>query len=136
MSTDDNPTARFVGPGEPEFDSATRVFNLTAPARPDLAVTVRSVPEVRAAIGRAVADGLPVRVHTTGHACAQVRRVRGGLLVRTALDGAVEIDVRRRTARVPAGTTWGAVVPRNTGWRRRTVPPNSSAWSAICFAAA
>lgn len=110
MSTDQNPTARPVGHGDPEFSTATRVFNLTVPARPDLALTARSVPEVRAAIRLAAAEGLPVRVHSTGHGSAQVRPVRGGLLIRTALDGAVEIDVEHRVARVPAGTTWGAVV--------------------------
>jgi len=110
MSIDQNPTARLVRPGEPEYDAATRVFNLTASARPDLAVTARSVPEVRAAVRRAVAEGLPVRVHSTGHASAAVRPIRGGLLVQTRLDGLVEIDAERRLARIPAGTSWGAVV--------------------------
>ena len=110
MSTAQNPTTRFAAPGEPGFDTATRVFNLTAPARPDLAATVRSVPEVRAALRRAVAERLPVRMHSTGHASGAVRPVRGGLLLQTTLDGPVEIDPERRVARIPAGTPWGAVV--------------------------
>jgi hypothetical protein len=101
----------FSAPGEPGYDTATRVFNLTAPARPDLAVTVRSVAEVRAAVGRAAASGLPVRVQSTGHASAAVRPIDGGLLIQTRLDGEVTVDPERRVAVIPAGTSWGAVVP-------------------------
>ena len=110
MSTDHGPAAPLTRPGEPGFDTATRVFNLTAPARPDLAVTARSVAEVRAAVRYAAGEGVPVRVHSTGHASAAVHPVRGGLLVQTALTGPVEIDTARRVARVPAGTAWGPVV--------------------------
>lgn len=100
----------FAAPGSPEYDEATAVFNLAAPARPDEAVTVRTVDEVRAAVREAGARDLPVRVHTTGHASGARPPVDRGLLIRTCLDGGVEIDAERRVARVPAGTTWGEVV--------------------------
>jgi FAD/FMN-containing dehydrogenase len=97
-------------PGAPEFDAATQVFNLVAPARPAAAVTAHTIDQIRAAIGYAESEGLPVRVHTTGHASAAVRPIRGGVLIRTALAGGVDVDARRRVARVPAGTRWGEVV--------------------------
>lgn len=96
--------------GGPGYAEAVAVFNLAAPARPDLAVTATTVEEVRAALRRAVADRLAVRVHSTGHAAGGVRPVRGGLLVRTRMAGGVQVDRRRRIARVPAGTTWEEVV--------------------------
>lgn len=101
-------------PGADGYADATAVFNLAARPQPDLAVTVRSVAEVRAVLHRAAADDLPVRVHSTGHAAAGVRPVRGGLLVRTRLDGGVLVDPQRRRARIPAGTAWGEVVAATT----------------------
>lgn len=100
----------FAAPGTPEYDGATGVFNLAAPARPDLAVTARTVAEVRAAVREADERDLPVRVHTTGHASGARPPVTGGVLLRTRLEGGVEVDAERRVARVPAGTTWGEVV--------------------------
>ncbi|WP_327301863.1 FAD-binding oxidoreductase [Streptomyces goshikiensis] len=103
-------TTAFAAPGTPAYEEATRVFNLAAPPRPEAAVTVRTVEEVRAAVREAAGRGLPVRVHTTGHAAGARRAVEGGVLLRTRLEGGVEIDAGRRVARVPAGTTWGEVV--------------------------
>ncbi|WP_248965377.1 FAD-binding oxidoreductase [Sphaerisporangium perillae] len=96
--------------GEAAYEAATGVFNLIAPAEPRAAVTVRTVEEIRAALRFAAAERMPVRVHTTGHASATARPMRGALLIRTRMAGAVEIDASRRLARVPAGTRWGAVV--------------------------
>jgi FAD/FMN-containing dehydrogenase len=97
-------------PGQAEFEAATAVFNLAAPAEPAAAVTAATVGQVSAAIRHAVAGNLPVRMLTTGHASGAVRPMGGALLIRTRLGGGVEIDVARRRARIPAGTRWGAVV--------------------------
>jgi FAD/FMN-containing dehydrogenase len=97
-------------PGSAAYQAATRVFNLAAPPQPAVAVTARTVDQVRAALRYAHTGRLPVRVHTTGHAAAAARPVRDALLIRTELSGNVEIDSGRRLARVPAGTQWGAVV--------------------------
>ncbi|WP_256104155.1 FAD-binding protein [Streptomyces sp. ODS05-4] len=103
-------SATLPAPGSPEYEEAAGVFNLAAPARPDAAVTVRTVAEARAALRAADARGLPVRVHTTGHAAGARRPVDGGVLLRTRLAGGVHVDPAARTARVPAGATWGEVV--------------------------
>lgn len=97
-------------PGTTDFTNATQVFNLHAQPRPAAAVTVRSVPEVREALVLARERGMRVRVHSTGHGAGAVRPVRDGLLIRTDLHGGVRVDPERRTARVPAGTRWRAVV--------------------------
>ncbi|MFD0692223.1 FAD-binding oxidoreductase [Actinomadura fibrosa] len=97
-------------PGEPGYEKATRVFNLSAPARPAAAVTATTPEQVQAAVRYARAARLPVRVHTTGHASAAGRPMDGALLVRPRLRGRVRADAGRRIARIPAGTTWGEVV--------------------------
>ncbi|MFE7131355.1 FAD-binding protein [Streptomyces sp. NPDC057638] len=106
---DDAPPAQLAVPGTPAYQEATAVFNLAAPARPQAAVTARTVAEVRAAVREAAARGLPVRVHTTGHASGARRPVTAGLLIRTRIGGGVRIDPERRVAHIPAGTTWGEV---------------------------
>jgi FAD/FMN-containing dehydrogenase len=110
MTSSDQRGARFAQPGTEEYEEATRVFNLAAPARPAGALTARSVEDVRAAVLEAARQGVGLRVHTTGHASGARRPVDGSLLVRTRLGGGVQIDADRRVARVPAGTCWGEVV--------------------------
>lgn len=97
-------------PGAAAYAGATAVFNLAAPLAPAAAVRAHSVGEVRDAVRRAAAEGLDVRVHTTGHSSATQAPMAGALLVRTQLTGGVVVDPRRRTARLPAGTCWGEVV--------------------------
>jgi FAD/FMN-containing dehydrogenase len=97
-------------PGDAAYAEATQVFNLYAPPRPVAAVLARSVGQIRAAIGYAAAEGLPVRVHTTGHGAAAGRPLDRALLITTRLAGGVEVDPGGRVARVPAGTRWGEVV--------------------------
>ncbi|GII88134.1 FAD-linked oxidase [Sphaerisporangium siamense] len=110
MTTIDERDTGVARPGDPAFEAATRVFNLATPARPAAAVTARTIDQIRAAIGHARAEGLSVRVHTTGHASGTARPMDGALLIRTDLEGGVEVDAARRVARVPAGTLWGDVV--------------------------
>ncbi|MFF8867302.1 FAD-binding oxidoreductase [Streptomyces sp. NPDC015139] len=110
MTTVDEHPAELARSGEAAYEAATRVFNLFAPVRPAAAVTARSAGDVRAAIARARARGLGVRVHATGHASATARPMDEALLIRTELTGGVRIDPHRRIARIPAGTGWGAVV--------------------------
>ncbi|HEY2578290.1 MAG TPA: FAD-binding protein [Streptosporangiaceae bacterium] len=102
--------ATIARPGEEAYEAATRVFNLAAPATPAAAVTAVTTDQIRGALRYAAAGDLPVRVHVTGHGAAAARRMDGALLIQTALAGRVEIDARRRLARIPAGARWGAVI--------------------------
>ncbi|GAB2754905.1 FAD-binding oxidoreductase [Amycolatopsis magusensis] len=96
-------------PGQPGYDAATAVFNLTAPPTPAAAVVVSTVDEIREALEYARSFRLGVRVHTTGHASPTQRPMSSALLLKVRPSGPVEVDASRRVARVPAGTLWGAV---------------------------
>ncbi|MFF5207155.1 FAD-binding oxidoreductase [Streptosporangium sp. NPDC000396] len=110
MTMVDDRNTSIALPGDPAFEAATQVFNLFAPARPAAAVTAHTIDQIRAAIRYAESEGLPVRVHATGHASAAVRPMHGAVLIRTRMSGGVDIDAQRRVARIPAGTRWGEVV--------------------------
>ncbi|HEX4720879.1 MAG TPA: FAD-binding protein [Pseudonocardiaceae bacterium] len=110
MTEPDDETTGIGRPGDPAFTAATRTFNLAAPPSPAAATTARTVADVQHAVRHAVANGLGVRAHTTGHAAPSFGSMADALLVRTALAGDVEVDVANRIARVPAGALWGDVV--------------------------
>src|SRR5438105_3885106 len=133
MTTLDERGASIALPGEPAYKSATEVFNLAAPARPVAAVTARTVDEIRMAISSAASEGLPVRVHATGHAARAVRPMDGSLLIRTALEGQVELDVARRMVRIPAGTRWGKVVEAAAAFGMAVPHGSSSNVGAVGF---
>ncbi|MFE9191813.1 FAD-dependent oxidoreductase [Micromonospora sp. NPDC007208] len=97
-------------PHDPAYEHATTVFNLHGAPRPAAARTVRTLAELRDVLAYARTTCMPVRVHSTGHGAAAAREMSGSVLVRTEMDGAVQIDPVRRTALIPAGTRWGAVV--------------------------
>jgi hypothetical protein len=115
VTTVDDVIAGVALPGDPAFDAATDVFNLAAPAHPAAAVIAHTVEEIRGALRYAGSNGLEVRVHATGHASAAARPMPGAVLIRTRLEGGVELDTARRVARVPAGTVWGDVVTAAAG---------------------
>ncbi|MGW0185630.1 FAD-binding protein [Streptomyces sp. NPDC003362] len=115
MTRTEPPALTIARPGQAPFAAATAVFNLAAPVRPAAAVTVRTAEEVRAAVRHAVSERLWVRPLTSGHASSSARPMRDSLLIRTEPAGPVEIDAAARTARVPAGTRWGAVVEAAAG---------------------
>jgi FAD/FMN-containing dehydrogenase len=110
MSAVNGRKAAIARPGEDAYEAATRVFNLAAPATPAAAVTAATVDQIRAALYYALTAELPVRVHVTGHGAAATRPMDGALLIQVDLAGRVEIDVRRRIARIPAGARWDTVI--------------------------
>jgi hypothetical protein len=108
--TDDGEVPVFATPDQPEYLAATRSFNLTAQVSPELATVARTATEVVQAVDRARRSGLRVRVASTGHGATAAAPYDGSLLIRAEITGGVHVDPTSRTATVPAGTTWGAVV--------------------------
>ncbi|MFC7615249.1 hypothetical protein ACFQV2_18790 [Actinokineospora soli] len=112
-------------PGDAVFAGAVRTADLAAPAEPAAALTVRTPDQAEDAVGYARDRGMPVRVHTTGHAAATQRPMRGALLVRTEMAEPVTVDPDRLLAGCPrarCGARWSPR-PRGTGWPRCTRSP-------------
>jgi hypothetical protein len=97
--------------GTAEYAEATASFQLAAPVDPIGAFTARSVDDVIRAVTAARRASLPLRLTTTGHAMGRTGPSTGSLLLRPVIDAPVQVDPVRRTARVPAGKTWGDVLP-------------------------
>jgi FAD/FMN-containing dehydrogenase len=111
MTTDITP---FSPPGTPAYAAAGASFQLAVPVDPAGAYTARSVDDVVAAVAAARRSGRPLRLTTTGHAMGRTGPLTDSLLLRPVLDEPVRVDPAARTARVPAGKTWGDVLPETT----------------------
>ncbi|MDH6181615.1 FAD/FMN-containing dehydrogenase [Microbacteriaceae bacterium SG_E_30_P1] len=102
-------SASLSGSGR-SYKAAVSAFDATVPLRPSRAATVTNPAEIREAVGRASAEGLSVRAHSTGHAAGVVNSVEGSALLKVLIDEPVTVDAERRTVRIPAGTSWRDVV--------------------------
>src|SRR5690348_2336420 len=109
MSSTDN-TPPFSPPGTPAYAEAGASFQLAAPVDPAGAFTARSVDDVVRAVAAARRAGRPLRLNTTGHAMGRTAPLTDSLLLRPLIDAPVRVDPETRTARVPAGRTWGDIL--------------------------
>jgi FAD binding domain-containing protein len=107
-STDITPFGR---PGTADYTEATATFQLASPVDPIGAFTARSVDDVVRAVATARRANLPLRLNTTGHSMGRTGPPTDSLLLRPLIDAPVRVDPVTRTARVPAGKTWGEVLP-------------------------
>jgi deazaflavin-dependent oxidoreductase (nitroreductase family) len=103
--------APFSSPGSLEYAEATTAYQLATPVEPAGAFTARSVNDVVRAVTTAHRAGTPLQVSTTGHAIGRSAPLNGSLLLRPLIEAPVRVDPQTRTARVPAGKTWGDVLP-------------------------
>ena len=107
--------SRFKGAViEPEgkgWDSATQAFNLAFAQEPELVAVPADEQDVVTIVDFARANGMQVAPQRTGHNAEPLGAMDNVILVKTdALQG-VEIDAKRRIARVRSGSKWGDVVP-------------------------
>jgi hypothetical protein len=106
----DNGPSVFIRPGETGYQEATGSWNLAACVQPEQVAVVRSVPEVVEALSQARRAHRLVRMMATGHGATAQAPFTHSLLLRTEFTADVVVDSARRTARIPAGASWDAVV--------------------------
>ncbi|WP_309230878.1 FAD-binding oxidoreductase [Nocardia sp. SYP-A9097] len=101
---------RVLAVGEEGFEGARVPWNSAVEQRVSAVVEVADAGDVAAVVEYAAKVGVAVTAQATGHGASEA--AEGTVLVKTvALDG-IEVDARRRSARVGAGTQWGALSER------------------------
>ncbi len=120
-------------PGDAVYAEATATFNLAARVRPAAATVARSTDEVVDAVRQARSLGMPVRVAATGHGATAKSPLDDALLIRTEIGGGVRVDRGARTAVVPAGATWAAVVAAASGHGLAAVHGSAGSVGAVGY---
>jgi len=98
----------FLVPGDGGYETARQPFQRKLDPHPAVIVEAAGTLDVVAAVRYANDRELPITVQNSGHGAAAPSD--DGLLLKTARMTSVDIDTRRQTARVGAGTTWGDVI--------------------------
>jgi len=96
----------FVGPDDAEYDQIRAVHNGLVDKRPGLIARCHNVADVRDAVNFGRESGLEISVRGGGHNVAGRAVTDGGLMIDLSLMRGVDVDPRRRRARVQGGATW------------------------------
>ena len=96
-------------PGQPGFETATRIWNGLATRTPALVVQPTDTADVVSAVAFARDEGLPVSVRGGGHHIAGTALAEGGLTIDLSPLRAVVVDPEARTATVEPGCRLGDV---------------------------
>jgi FAD/FMN-containing dehydrogenase len=99
-------------PGEDLHETARGSFNLAVDQRPNVIALPRNVEDVIAVVRMAADLELTVAPQPTGHGASSLPFLEHAMLIRTDRLREVELDARRRRARVAAGVRWQDLVPR------------------------
>ena len=94
---------QLIQPGDPEYDSARRVWNAMADKHPALIARCAGVADVIACVNFARENGLQVAVRGGGHNAAGSAVVEGGLVIDLSRMRSVRVDPEARTARAEGG---------------------------------
>ena len=99
-------TGSVVGPGDPTYESARRVWNHAIDKRPALIVRAASTEDVVRAVGFARSEERPIAVRGGAHSVAGFSTCDDGIVIDLAQMNDVQVDVDSRRAFAGGGTTW------------------------------
>jgi FAD/FMN-containing dehydrogenase len=113
MTTNDTLEAHFgdalIGPQDPGYDDARRVYNAMIDKRPDLIVRCASAADVQAVVDHARGTGGPLAVRGGGHSGPGFGTLDGGIVADLSPMHAIDVDPAAGTVRVEGGATFGMV---------------------------
>ncbi|KAA1423620.1 FAD-binding oxidoreductase [Mumia zhuanghuii] len=99
----------LVGPGDPGYDEARKVYNAAVDRRPAAVVRVADVADVIACVDFARRHSIPLAVRGGGHHGAGFGVQDGALVIDFRDRRSTTVDPAAGTVRADAGCTWGDV---------------------------
>ncbi|HSC29333.1 MAG TPA: FAD-binding oxidoreductase [Vicinamibacterales bacterium] len=100
---------KLIAPGDPEYDTARAVFNVTIDRRPALIARCVDAEDVIQAVNLARKENLLVAVRGTGHNVAGYAVCDDGLVIDLSRMKGIRVDARACTVRAEGGCNWGEV---------------------------
>jgi FAD/FMN-containing dehydrogenase len=97
----------LIGAGQPEYETARRLWNPAFDKKPALIVRCVGAADVRRAVDFAAAHGLLTAVRGGGHSVSGQSGCDGGIVIDLSPMRAVEVDPLARRARVAGGALLG-----------------------------
>ena len=98
----------LVCPGNPNYESARRVWNHAIDKRPALIVRAASTEDVARTVCFARSEGRPIALRGGAHSVAGFSTCDDGIVIDLARLNEVQVDVESRRALAGGGTTWKA----------------------------
>ena len=95
-----------VLPGDPDYESARRIWNYAVDRHPAMIVRCTGTADVVAAVRFARSEGLPIAVRGGKHSVAGFSTCDDGLAIDLTEMTAVHVDAATGRARAQGGTTW------------------------------
>jgi FAD/FMN-containing dehydrogenase len=103
---DNGLTGSVVGPGDPSYETARRVWNHTIDKSPALVVRAASTDDVARTVRFARSEGRPIAVRGGGHSVAGFSTCDDGIVIDLAQLNDVHVDAKSRRAYAGGGTRW------------------------------
>ena len=99
-------TGSVVGPGDPNYETARRVWNHTIDKRPALVVRAASTDDVARTVRFARSEGRPVAIRGGAHSVAGFSTCDDGIVLDLSQLNDIEVDEKSRRAFAGGGTRW------------------------------
>ena len=101
-----NFVGEMIGPENPQYDTARRVWNGMIDRRPAMIAKCKTVGDVQTSVRLAVARDLPVAIRGGGHNVAGHAVCDGGVMIDLSPMRDVTVDASARIAKVQGGALW------------------------------
>jgi FAD/FMN-containing dehydrogenase len=100
---------RLVRPSDHDYDERRAIWNGAHDRHPALIARAAGTADVIRALEFARSEELPIAVRAGGHSIPGFSSVDGGMVIDLSPMQGIQVDPRRRTARVQPGVTWASL---------------------------
>ena len=100
---------KLIQAGDPDYDEARAVFNVSIDRRPVLIARCVDADDVARIVALARMHNLPLAVRSTGHNVAGYAVCDDGVVIDMSLMKGITVDPSVRTVRAQSGCNWGEV---------------------------
>ena len=99
----------IIRPGDVNYDEERSIYNAMIDKRPAIIAKCKSVEDVIESVNYARDEGIEVSIRSGGHNGPGLALVDDGMVIDLSPMKGIQVDPKRKTAKVEPGCTWGEV---------------------------